>query len=160
VLNIFIDADACPVKSEVYRVASRYGMKVMVVAKSPLRIPIDKLVQMIVCRGFGEVDEWIAEHARGGDVVITTDIPLAARCLSKTAVVLSPKGHAFTEKNIGDALALRQLTDELRQGGVVTGGPGPMTAKDRSRFLAKLDEVINAVRRSHPTSPNSKPLPQ
>jgi uncharacterized protein YaiI (UPF0178 family) len=147
VLTIFIDADACPVKNEVYRVASRYGMKVMVVAKSLQRVPTDELVQMIVCRGFGEVDDWIAEQAGVG--VITTDIPLAARCLYPTALVLSPKGHAFTEKNIGDALALRELTDELRQGGMVTGGPSAMTPRDRSRFLAKLDEVINAVRRLH-----------
>jgi uncharacterized protein YaiI (UPF0178 family) len=146
VLTIFIDADACP---EVYRVASRYGMKVVVVAKAPLSVPTDDLVQMIVCRGFGEVDDWMAEQAGVGDIVITTDIPLAARCLSQTALVLSPKGHAFTERNIGDALALRELSDELRQRGVVTGGPSAMTPKDRSRFLAKLDELISGVRRLH-----------
>jgi hypothetical protein len=149
-LTIYIDADACPVKDEVYRVARRYGMPVRVVANAPLRVPADALVELVVCPGFGAADDWIAGQAGPGDVVVTADIPLAARCLDKGARVLGPKGHPFTDNDIGTALALRELMDELRQGGAVTGGPAPMTAKDRSRFLSKLDETINAVRRAHP----------
>jgi uncharacterized protein YaiI (UPF0178 family) len=144
---IFVDADGCPVKEEVYRVAGRYEMHVKVVAKVPLWTPPGARVELIVRGGFGEVDDWIAAEAGPGDIVVTTDIPLAARCLEKQARVLSPKGHPFSDKDIGNALATRALMDELRQGGAVTGGPAPMTPKDRSRFLAKLDEMIHAVRR-------------
>jgi uncharacterized protein YaiI (UPF0178 family) len=150
VLAIYIDADACPVKEEVYRVADRYQMRVAVVANAPLRVPANDRVELVVRPGFGAADDWIAEQAGLGDIVITADIPLAARCLAKDARVLGPKGHAFTDNDIGSALALRNLMDELRQGGAVTGGPAPMTPRDRSRFLAKLDEMINAVRRAHP----------
>jgi hypothetical protein len=149
-LTIYIDADACPVKDEVYRVARRYAVPVKVVANAPLRVPADALVELVVRPGFGAADDWIAEQAGPGDVVVTADIPLAARCLEKGARVLDAKGQPFTENDIGSALAMRELMDELRQGGAVTGGPAPMTAKDRSRFLSKLDETINAVRRAHP----------
>jgi uncharacterized protein YaiI (UPF0178 family) len=149
-LTIFVDADACPVKEEVYRVAGRYEMRVLVVTNTVMRVPTDPLVEIVVCAGFGEVDDWIAEQAGAGDIVITADIPLAARCLAKGARVLGPKGKPFTEKDIGSDLATRSLMDELRQGGIVTGGPAPMTPKDRSRFLSKLDETIHAVRREYP----------
>ncbi|MGH7169657.1 MAG: YaiI/YqxD family protein [Gemmataceae bacterium] len=152
-LTIYIDADACPVKDEIYRVARRYTMRVAVVANTPLRVPADALFELVVRSGFGAADDWIAEQAGSGDIVITADIPLAARCLEKEARVLDPKGHPFSENDIGSVLALRDLRDELRQGGVVTGGPAPMTPKDRSRFLAKLDETVNAVRRIHPPTP-------
>jgi uncharacterized protein len=152
VLTVYVDADACPVKDEVYRVARRYSMPVKVVANSPLRAPAGPLVEMIVCPGFGAADDWIAERAGAGDVVITADIPLAARCLAAGARVLDPRGRVFTDTDIGAALATRDLMDELRQGGVVTGGPAPMNAKDRSRFLSKLDEMITAVRRANPQS--------
>src|SRR5438309_9904474 len=146
---IYIDADACPVKDEVYRVARRYAMRVAVVANAPLRVPVDELIELVVQPGFGAADDWNAGQAGPGDIVITADIPLAARCLDRGACVLGPKGHPFTDNDIGSALAMRELMDELRQGGAVTGGPAPMTAKDRSRFLSKLDEAINAVRRTH-----------
>jgi hypothetical protein len=149
-LTVYIDADACPVKDEVYRVARRYAMPVKVVANAPLRVPADALVELVVCPGFGAADDWIAGQAGPGDIVITADIPLAARCLDKGARVLGPKGRPFTDNDIGSALAVRELMDELRQGGAVTGGPAPMTAKDRSRFLSTLDETVNAVRRAHP----------
>lgn len=149
-LTIYIDADACPVKDEVYRVARRYEVRVAVVANAPMRVPAGPRVEMVVRPGFGAADDWIAEQAGPGDIVITADIPLAARCLAKEARVLNPKGHPFTDNDIGSALALRNLMDELRQGGTVTGGPAPMTPKDRSRFLSKLDEMVNAVRRAHP----------
>jgi uncharacterized protein len=149
-LTIYIDADACPVKEEVYRVARRCSMRVAVVAKAPQRVPADALIELVVRADFGEVDDWIAEQSGPGDVVITADIPLAARCLEKGARVLDPKGNPFTDNDIGGALAMRSLMDELRQGGVVSGGPAPMTPRDRSRFLSKLDEAVNAVRRAHP----------
>ena len=151
--TLYIDADACPVKEEAYRVARRYGVPVKVVANAPLRVPPGPLVELVVRPGFGAADDWIAEQAGPGDVVVTADIPLAARCLAKGARVLSPKGQPFTDNDIGAALAMRDLMDELRQGGAVTGGPAPMTAKDRSRFLSKLDEAVNAVRRAHPPRP-------
>jgi uncharacterized protein YaiI (UPF0178 family) len=144
-LTIYIDADACPVKEEVYRVARRYSTRVEVVANAPLQIPADPLLKLVVQPGFGAADNWIAAHAGPGDIVITADIPLAARCLANEARVLDPKGRPFTEKDIGAALAMRDLIDQLRQGGAVTGGPAPMTPKDRSQFLSKLDEAVNAV---------------
>ncbi len=149
-LIVYIDADACPVKDEVYRVAARYQMRVAVVANAPLRVPTDPRVELVVREGFGAADDWIAEQVGPGDIVVTADIPLAARCIAKDARVLGPKGNVFTENDIGSTLALRDLLSDLRQSGEVTGGPAPMTPKDRSRFLAKLDELINAVRRAHP----------
>jgi uncharacterized protein len=148
--TIYVDADACPVKDEVYRVARRYVMPVKVVANAPLRVPAGGLVELIVRAGFGAAADGISDQAGPGDIVVTADIPLAARCLAKGARVLDPKGRPFTDSDIGSALALRGLMDELRQGGVVTGGPAAMTPKDRSRFLSKLDEAVNAVRRAHP----------
>ena len=147
---VFVDADACPVKEEVYRVARRYGLRVAVVANAPLRVPGGPLVELVVQPGFGAADDWIAEQAGEGDVVVTADIPLAARCLAKGSRVLGPMGEPFTDNDIGAALAMRDLREELRQGGALTGGPSPMTPKDRSRFLSKLDEAVNAVRRDHP----------
>jgi uncharacterized protein len=144
---IYIDADACPVKEEVYRVARRYDLRVAVVANAPLRVPNNALVELVVRSGFGAADDWIAEQSGPGDIVITADILLAARCLAKNARVLDAKGRPFTESDIGSALAMRDLMDGLRQGGEVTGGPAPMTPKDRSRFLSKLDEAVNSARR-------------
>ena len=148
-LTIYVDADACPVKDEVYKVARRYGMHVAVVANTTLRVPIDPLIELVVRTGFGAADDWIAEQAGTGDIVVTTDIPLAARCLANEAFVLDPRGRPFTDNDIGSALAMRDLMDTLRQGGTMTGGPAAMTPKDRSRFLSKLDEAVNAVRRIH-----------
>ena len=147
-LTIYVDADACPVKEEVYKVARRYAVKVVVVANAPLRVPADPLVELVVRPGFGAADDWIAEQAGPGDIVVTADIPLAARALAKEARVLDPKGYPFTEGDIGAALGMRDLMDELRKGGVVTGGPAPMTRLDRPRFLSELDGLTNAVRHS------------
>ena len=149
---IYVDADACPVKDEVYRVAGRHTLPVKVVANSPMRVPTGGAVEMVVRTGFGAADDWIAEQAIPGDIVITADIPLAARSLAKGAHVLDPKGHAFTGNNIAEALALREMLEERRQYGEATGGPAPMTPKDRSRFLSKLDETVHAVRRATPAS--------
>jgi uncharacterized protein YaiI (UPF0178 family) len=149
-LTIYVDADACPVKEEVYRVARRHGLRVAVVANAPLRVPSEPLVELVVRPGFGAADDWIAQEAGPGDIVVTADIPLAARCLAKEARVLDAKGRPFTDNDIGSALAMRDLREELRQGGAMTGGPSPMTPRDRSRFLSKLDEAANAVKRAPP----------
>ena len=154
-LIIYVDADACPVKSEVYRVARRYAMRVVIAANAPLHVPPDPNFELVVRPGFGIVDDWIAEQVDAGDIVITADIPLAARCVAKDARVLDPKGRQRTDSDMGAILATRDLMTALRQDGTVTGGPAPMTPKDRSRFLAKLDEMVNAVRRSYPPRPDS-----
>jgi uncharacterized protein YaiI (UPF0178 family) len=151
-MPIYVDADACPVKDEVYRVARRYETRVFVVANSPIRVPKEELIEFVEVKGgFDVADDWIAERAARGDVVITTDIPLADRCLRQGARVLGPKGLEFTEDAIGDALATRALMDMLRQSGEMGGGPAPFSRADRSRFLSKLDEVLNAIRRSKRT---------
>ena len=147
---IFIDADACPVKDEIYKVAKRYNLAVKVVANSTMRTPVDPSVEMIVHTGFGAVDDWIAENAGAGDIVVTADIPLAARSIEKGARVLDSKGHAITESTIGGKLATRDIMEERRQAGERTGGPSAMTPKDRSRFLSQLDTYCNAVLKSHP----------
>jgi uncharacterized protein len=147
-MPIYVDADACPVKDEVYRVARRYGIKVYVVANAPLRVPLEELIELVVVRGgFDAADDWIVEHVGAGDIAITADIPLADRCLRRGARVLGPKGLEFTEDAIGNALATRALLDMLRQSGEFGGGPAPFTRSDRSRFLAKLDETVHASRR-------------
>ena len=145
---IYIDGDACPVKEETYRVARRHGVKVFVVANSPMRVPAEDLVELVIVRGgFDVADDWIVEHVGPGDVVITSDIPLAERCLVKSARVIGPKGQEFTEDAIGEAMATRALLDMLRQSGQMGGGPAPFVKADRSRFLSKLDDVIQALRR-------------
>ncbi|MBA4191020.1 MAG: YaiI/YqxD family protein [Planctomycetaceae bacterium] len=148
-LVIYIDADACPVKDEVYRVATRYAVRVIVVANAPLRIPTDPLVELVVRTGFGAADDWIASVAGPGDVTITADVPLAARCVATGGVVIDPKGRLLDAATVGEALAVRDLMEDLRQSGTVGGGPAPMTGKDRSRFLSRLDETINAIRRAN-----------
>jgi uncharacterized protein len=147
-MSIFVDADACPVKEEIYRVARRYSTKVFVVSNSPMRVPQEEIFEFVgVSGGFDVADDWIAERARTGDIVITADIPLAGRCLQQGARVLGSTGLEFTEDAIGDALATRALLDMLRQSGDFRGGPSPFARSDRSRFLSKLDEVVHAARR-------------
>lgn len=146
--TIYIDADACPVKDEVYKVARRYSLKTLVVANSTMRVPTDALFELVVRTGFGAADDWIAEHIGPHDVCITSDVPLAARCVAAGAVSLDPKGRLLNADSIGEAVAHRDLLEELRATGAVSGGPSAMTDKDRSRFLARLDEVVNAARRA------------
>ena len=146
--HIYVDADACPVKSEIYRVAGRYGLSVTLVANSWMRIPEDPRIALEVVRaGLDEADEWIVERVQRDDVVVTADIPLASRCLEKGAHVIGASGEPFTEDNIGGALATRDLLTELRGAGEITGGPRPITKRDRSRFLQRLDETVQALRR-------------
>lgn len=150
-LHIYVDADACPVKQEIYKVADRYQLPVTVVTNSRMRVPDEPRIKLqVVADGFDAADDWIADQAEENDIVITADIPLADRCVKKKARVMGHNGKPFNEDNIGDLLATRDLLAELRGGGVVTGGPAPMQARDRSRFLQKLDEVIQAIRREHP----------
>ena len=147
-LHIFVDADACPVKNEVYRVAGRYGLKVTLVANTWMRTPKDpRIVLQVVEGGFDAADDWIVEQVQAHDIVVTADIVLAGRCLEKGALALGTTGKPFTEDNIGDAIAVRDLLASLRGPGEQTGGPAPMTQRDRSRFLQKLDNMIQAVRR-------------
>lgn len=147
-LHIFVDADACPVKNEVYRVAGRYRLKVTLVANAWMRVPADRRVVLkVVGGGFDAADDWIAERVDAFDIVVTADIVLAGRCLKKGALVLGTTGKPFTEDNIGDAVAVRELLADLRSAGEPTGGPPPMTPRDRSRFLQKLDAMIQCVRR-------------
>ena len=150
-LHIFVDADACPVKDEVYRVAQRYGLAVTLVANSWMRVPKDELLHLEVVAGaFDAADDFIAEHAGQDDIVISADIPLAARCLAKGACVLGSTGKPFTEDNIGSALATRELFSGLRDLGEIGGGPPPFSKRDRSQFLQQLDEMINTIRRKQP----------
>lgn len=146
-MAVYVDADACPVKDEVYRVAGRHGVRVFVVANARLSTPRDETIEMVVVRGgFDAADDWIASRAGRGDVVVTADIPLADRCLKAGARAIGPRGDAFSEDSIGHALATRALLDMLRQSGEVSGGPSAFSKADRSRFLSKLDEVLHAVR--------------
>jgi hypothetical protein len=148
-IQIYVDADACPVKDEVFRVAKRYGLKVFVVSNGRIRVPADPLVEMVLVTGhFDAADAWIAERITETDVAVTSDIPLASLCLAKGARVLDPKGKAFTQESIGDALANRELMGYLRDSGSLTGGPAPFEARDRSRFLQKLDDLVQAIMKS------------
>ena len=147
-LHIYIDADACPVKNEIYRVAGRYSLEVTVVANSWMRIPDEPGISIqVVGDGFDEADDWIVDHVQTKDVVITSDIPLASRCVKAGAEVIGPTGKRFTDQNIGQAVATRDLLTNLREAGEITGGPPPLQKRDRSLFLQRLDEVIQSIRR-------------
>ncbi len=147
-LHIYIDADACPVKNETYKVAERYGLEVTLVANSYMKYPTGGRIKLVVVdQGLNEADDWITEHAGKDDIVITGDIPLAAHCLDKGARVLGHSGKPFTDDNVAGALATRHLLAELRDQGVMMGGPPPFSKKDRSQFLQKLDQIVNAIKR-------------
>jgi uncharacterized protein YaiI (UPF0178 family) len=148
-LHIFIDADACPVKQEVYRVAKRYGLNVTLVANSWMRTPEEPGIALEVVKDdFDAADDWIVDRSGPDDIVITADILLAGRCLQEGARVIGPTGKPFTDENIGAAIATRELLAELRVTGEVAGGPPPMDKRDRSRFLQQLDQEIQSIRRS------------
>jgi len=150
-INIYVDADSCPVKQEVYRVAVRYRVNVILVSNSRMRLPDNLSARLIIVDGgLDAADDWIAEHATDRDIVVTADIPLASRCLKKEAKVIGPKGVPFTEEAIGDALATRELMNHLRDLGEIGGGPAPFEKRDRSRFLHKLDEVVQSMLREKP----------
>jgi uncharacterized protein YaiI (UPF0178 family) len=154
VLDVYVDGDACPVKDEVYRVAARHDLKVYVVSCGVLRTRAPGRVEFVrVKQGFDAADDWIAGRASDGDIVVTSDIPLADRCLKSGAHVVAPNGRPFTEDSIGEAMAQRALMDHLRAMSAVSGGPAPFAPADRSRFLSALDEVIQKLRRRNPGTP-------
>lgn len=148
-VRILVDADACPVKEEVYRVAGRYRLPVEIVSNSYMRIPVDPLVKQVVVDGRPDAaDDYIAEQADARTIVITADIPLASRALKAGAAVIAPNGKPFTDSSIGSALATRAILQELRAGGDNVGGPPPFTKADRSRFLSSLDAAAVRLRRA------------
>ncbi|ESR23403.1 YaiI/YqxD family protein [Lutibaculum baratangense] len=149
VIEIYVDADACPVKNEIYKVAGRHGLRTLVVSNSFMNVPKDPLIErVIVGSGLDVADDWIAERARPGAVVVTADVPLASRCVKAGATVLSPKGRFFDERTIGMALATRNLMDDLRSAGEMTGGPPPFSQADRSAFLQALELAVVRLKRA------------
>ena len=147
-MTLFIDADACPVRAEAERVATRLGVPMVLVCNGGIRPPQNPLVRLvIVSEGPDVADKWIADQCGPGDVVVTADLPLADRCLKAGAQVLRPNGEALTPANIGPILATRDLMQSLREAGAVTGGPRPFSARDRSAFLGALDRAVNRIRR-------------
>jgi hypothetical protein len=150
-IRIFVDADACPVKPEIYRVAERYALHVFVVANSFMHVPRSDLIErVIVNEGPDVADDWIVERVTANDIVITADVPLAGRSVKKGATVIAPAGKPFTEDSIGMALATRDLLTDLRSAGAVTRGPPPLTRQDLSRFLSALDLAVTRLKRKLP----------
>ena len=150
-IAILIDGDGCSMKDETYVVATRYGVPVALVANRPLYVPEGMGIELVVVdRGPDAADDWIAENARPGDVVVTADLPLAARCLEAGARVLGTNGRELDAESIGGLLATRELKEQLRGAGVMTGGPPPVSDKDRSRFASKLDELVQKSLREFP----------
>ena len=145
--TIYIDADACPVKPETYRVAVRHAVPVVVVANNTIMTPDHPLVSMVAVTGFGAADDWIAGQCKPGDICITSDIPLAARVVAAGGIAIDPKGRVLDDATIGVALGMRDLMEGLREAGTATGGPSGMTPKDRSRFLSELDRLVVLVKR-------------
>jgi len=165
-ITIYIDADACPVKQETYRVAERHGIRVIVVSNSPIAVPREYLIggqpdaepgstsagrpfieRVVVAAGMDKADDYIAEQSRKGVIVITADVPLASRAVKAGAIAIAPNGKPFSESSIGMTLATRNLMDELRSQGAITGGPKPFSPKDRSAFLGSLDREIVRLKR-------------
>lgn len=146
--RIFVDADGCPVREEVFKVAERYQLRVILVANKRLNIPLNPLFEMtVVSGGFDAADDWIVENSNPGDIVVTTDILLADRCVKKSVRCLNAKGDEYTEDNIGSAVANRELMQNLRHMGEMRGGPAPMDKKARSQFLNTLDQIIQSLKR-------------
>jgi hypothetical protein len=146
-LDIYVDADGCPVKQEIYRVAERYGLTTILVANTWMRVPqLGSVKLVLVKEQFDAADDWIVEHVTANDIVVSADIVLASRCLQKAARVVDPRGRVFTEDSIGEAVAVRNIMSHLRDLGTVTGGSAPFQQRDRSRFLQRLDEIIQAIR--------------
>lgn len=156
-IRIYVDADACPVKDEIYRVAVRHGLPVSVVAGQFIRVPQDPLIERIAAgSAMDAADDWIAERAGPCDIVITADIPLASRCVKSGAEVIAPNGKPFTEQSIGMTLAVRNLMADLRSSGEITGGPKSFAARDRSAFLSALDQAIRRIQRRQAEAPSSR----
>jgi uncharacterized protein YaiI (UPF0178 family) len=155
-ISVLVDADACPVKDEVYRVAARHKLEVKVVANSFIRVPQDPLFErVLVSDGFDAADDWIAERAGSSTIVVTSDIVLASRCLKAGAQVIAPSGRPFTESSIGMALAMRDMTADLRAMGEMRGGPAPFSARQRSAFLQALDAAATRALRARTGRPGT-----
>jgi uncharacterized protein len=158
-ISLYIDADACPVKNEVYRVAERHALKgiaikVFVVTNSPIAVPRDEMIERVVVgAGMDEADNWMAERAGQGSIVVTADVPVASRCVKTGAAVIAPNGRVFSEDSIGLTLATRNLMDSLRSSGEITSGPKPFAPRDRSSFLSALDRAIVRLTRAGFGSP-------
>lgn len=151
-MRIFIDADACPVKEETYKVALRYQIPVIVVANKRMQIPMHPLISIeVVGMGLDVADNWIVDNIKEFEICITNDIPLADRCLKKSALALGAKGDEFTEDMIGEAMATRELMAHLRELGTVSGGPAPFEKRDRSNFLSALDRMIQKIKKLQST---------
>ncbi len=147
--RIYVDADACPVKDEIYKVAARHHLQVSVVAGNFIRVPQDPSIERIAAGAeMDAADDWIAQRAGAGDIVITSDVPLASRCVKAGAEVLAPNGKPFSEASIGMTLAVRNLMTDLRSSGEVTGGPRSFSPRDRSGFVSALDQTIRRIRRA------------
>jgi uncharacterized protein YaiI (UPF0178 family) len=147
-VRIVVDADACPVKEQIYRVAARYNLPVLIVANSPMRVPEQPGIEFVhIPGGLDAVDDWIAEQATADDIVATADLPLAGRVLEKGATCLDFRGREFTDDSVGGLLASREVAQYLRGYGAYTGGPPPLNPRDRGLFAGKLDEVVNRLRR-------------
>ncbi len=158
-MDIYVDADSCPVKEETYRVAIRYDLGVVLVAASWLRVLDHPRIRLQVVKETGELDvadDWIVEHVQPGDILVSDDILLAQRCLEKGAYSLTPRGREFTAASIGEAVATRELMADLRESGAVTGGPPPFSERDRSQFLQRLDEIVHRIRRRQKHAPHQK----
>jgi uncharacterized protein YaiI (UPF0178 family) len=154
-MRIYVDADSCPVKDEVYRVAKRYAVEVTLVSAAWLRVPPEPWIHLEVVRetgGLDAADDWIVERLHPGDIVVSDDILLASRCLAGGAKALNSRGKELTQDSIGDAVAMRELMSNLREASAVTGGPSPMTKADRSRFLQQLDLIVSRGRRTGQTA--------
>jgi uncharacterized protein YaiI (UPF0178 family) len=147
-IRIYIDADACPVKDEIYKVAARHALPVTVVAGGFIRVPQDPMIERVAAGdGMDAADDWIAAHAGSTSIVVTSDIPLASRCIKLGASVIAPNGRQFTDESIGIALAVRNLMHDLRSSGESTSGPPPFKPSDRSAFLSALDQTIRRLQR-------------
>jgi hypothetical protein len=148
-IRIFVDADACPVKEEVYRIAERHGLRVYVVANSPIQVPRDGMIERItVGPGLDAADDWIAQRADPAVIVVTNDTPLASRCLKAGSRVIATNGRPFTDASIGMALAMRNLMADLRETGQIAGGPPAFSPRDRSAFRSALDQTIRRLQRT------------
>ncbi len=148
-LDIYVDSDACPVKQEVCRVAKRCRLNVIFVSNSPMRIPDQEGIKLVVVEGqLDAADDFIVEHVTKDDIVVTADIPLASRCVKSGAQVIGPNGRIYSTANIGEALATRNLLSGLRETGSITGGPPPYQKRDRSRFLQSLDQIVQSIKRT------------
>ncbi|WAC07659.1 MAG: YaiI/YqxD family protein [Thermodesulfobacteriota bacterium] len=148
-LEIYVDADACPFKQEVCKVAKRNRLNVTFVSNTLMRIPDQEGAKLVVVEGqFDAADNWIVEHISKDDIVVTTDIPLAYRCVKRGAQVLGPTGRILSDANIGQVLATRDLLTELREAGTIKGGPPPLQKRDRSRFLQSLEQIIQNIKRA------------